>query len=955
MLGLDERELSLAGLLAEAFPVGPVIAHESAARLGPRFLDGDRGFTAGWSEEDRFDPAFGGESASEVSEVHGEGRLIGAQAIARHERCGSASGTDTSEAGRAAGPLPEEFRDLAEFGVARAGTQLAESTCIMLRELPLVLRSLTRRPGFAVAVILTLGLGLGANAALFSLVDAVMLRPLPYPESDALVSIVSTVRRGDAVEQRSLSYPDFVDLRDGVPAFERVAVYSDSTAVLTGGERARLLQGEWVSDDYFELLRTRPSMGPGFSDYADREVVLGHALWQQSYGGDPAILDRSLVIDGEPHRVVGVMPAGFGGVSETGEIWIRLSDTGPERFRRSSRFLDAVGRLAPGATLDLANEQLQTVSTRLEQDYPEDNAGYGASASALRNAMVGDLERPVLLLLAAVALLLLIACANVANLLLVHRVRQRRQVAIRLALGAAGRHLLRWRVAEAAVLGVVGGALGLLLASWGTAALVRLSPVELPAFAAVEINGTVALFALGLALAVGTVLGLSTALRSQADTSPELLRQGGTAGEGTSEGARRWLLAAEVALALLVSVGSLATLTSWRAMTQIDPGFSPDAAVFRVLVPDVGEDEAPATQDPAREALRRQVRDAAAAIPGVATVALASDAPLQGGYSATVVSAEGAEPRPDEPYNGGVRTYRHVVSADYFDALRLPIVHGRAFDEVTFDSTPAAVLSRRLAETLWPGVDDPIGRRFKLGPPASPEELDAIAVDPSRSPWMEVVGLVGDVRHRTLVPDPERVAEDPDLYLPLAQWPRRSLAGIVRMQDGIQPAAALHSLRERLETVHADMPVFETGTLQQSFDQQTARSRFGSVLMTLFAALSLILAAIGIYGVMAYRVSARVREIGIRIALGADRGRVVRRVLREGLVTAALGLALGMFAALAAARWAGVGDVFYGVDPANPALLLTAATVLTGVAALACALPALRASRVDPMVALREE
>ncbi|MDA8015949.1 MAG: ADOP family duplicated permease [Thermoanaerobaculia bacterium] len=825
----------------------------------------------------------------------------------------------------------------------------------MLRDLPFVLRSLFHRPGFAVSVILTLGLGLGANAALLSLVDAVMLRPLPYPEADALVSIVSTVRRGDAVEQRSLSYPDFQDLKASVSAFEAVAAFSDSSAIWSGRERAELLAGEWVMGDYFDTLRVHPVLGPGFSQGGDREVMIAHSLWLRSFGSDPGVLDRSLTFDGEAHQVVGVMPPGFAGLSENSSVWFRLEDQDPERWDRGSRFLSAVGRLAPDVSLAVANDQLSSVFLQLEMEYSEENTGYSAVAASLRETMVGDLTRPVTLLLAAVALLLMIACANVANLLLVHRVRQRRQVAIRLALGAAGRHILGWRVAEAAVLGLLGGGLGLLLASWGTVVLVRLSPVELPAFAAVEINGAVAGLALALALVVGGVLGLSTAFRSEMDGSPELLRQGSTAGEGRSGGARRWLLAAEVALALMVSVGSLATLASWRSMTRIDPGFDPQAAVFRVIIPDVGEREAPATQDPAREALRRQVRETAAELPGVATVALSSDTPLRGGFSATVVSAEGADPRPNEPYSGGARTYRHVVSSEYFEALQLPIVRGRSFDGVAHDSTPVAVLSGRLAATLWPEVDDPIGLRFKLGPPASQQELDAAAADPAEDPWIEVIGLVGDVRHRTLVPDPERVAEDPDLYLPLSQWPRRSLAGIVRMEEGASPSTILPVLQSRLEQVHAEMPVFRVGTLSDSFDRQTARSRFGSVLMTLFALLSLALASIGIYGVMAYRVNARVRELGIRIALGADRGRLVRSVLREGLLTAGLGLTVGGFAAWTVGRWIGLDEVLYGVDPADPLLLVPAALLLAGIAAAACSLPALRASRVDPMVVLREE
>lgn len=833
----------------------------------------------------------------------------------------------------------------------------------MLREVPVVLRSLLRRPAFTVTVVVTLALGLGANAALFSLVDAVMLRPLPYPDAEELVSLRSTVTRGESVEERSLSYPDFEDVRNGIPAFSGVAAWNGSRAILTGGEAARLLVGERISEDYLDVLGVGPLMGPGFSDAGTDQVIVGHELWQRELGGSPDVIGSTLSLTGTPRQVVGVMPPGFAGLGEDAEYWLRFGEV--ERFERGNRFLGAVARLEAGdedtaeKALEQANVQLRALFSRLEDEYPEPNTGYSAVATSLRDAYVGDLERPVALLLGSVGLLLLIASANVANLLLVRRVRERRAAAIRLALGAGAGDLLRRNVVEAGMLGLLGGGLGLLVASWGTALLLRLSPVELPAFATVSVDDRTLLFGLALALGVGVILGAATALRMRRGVAPDVLRQGAASGEDSGRGgARGFLMAAEVALALVVALGALATLGSWNALLRIEPGFEARAAVFRVFLPEVGEVpfEEPATRDPAYAALREEVRRTAASLPGVEEVALASDAPLQGGYAATVVSAEGAEPREEEPYGGGVRTYRHIVSEDYFDALGIPIVHGRGFRDTVHDSTPVAVISQRLAERLFPGVDDPLGHRFKLGTPATEEDLAAYSDDPAESPWIEVAGLVGEVRHRNLVPDPERISEDPDLYLPMEQWPRRGFVGIVRTAAASAPI--LPTLQQKVGAIHAEMPVYQLGTLEENLSGETARIRFGSVLMSLFAVLSVLLAAVGIYGVMAYRVSARTREIGVRIALGARPRRVVRRVLREGLATAVAGLALGIALVWAGVRWLAAGrfhDLLYGVDPTDPRLALAAAALLLGVAALACVVPALRASRVDPVVALREE
>ncbi|MEM8933639.1 MAG: ADOP family duplicated permease [Acidobacteriota bacterium] len=824
----------------------------------------------------------------------------------------------------------------------------------MVRDLRIALRSLSHQPGFVGAVVLTLGLGLGANAALFTLVDAVMLRALPYTDDERLVAIYETVQRGDTAERRTVSYPDFEAIRDEVTVFDAVAVWATTSYVVTGGERAVRLRGERVSADYFEVLGVEPIRGGGFTGDDAPQVILGYDLWQTTYGGDPEILGQTLNLGSEPHHVVGVMPEGFEGIMDGRELWTQVERLSDNRRSRDNRFLGAVARLAPDATIEQANTQIGTVFARLETEFPDDNAGYSAVATSLQDELVGDFKRPVQVLLVAVGLLLLIACANVANLLLVRRVRQRRQAAIRLALGAGTRDLMRWSLVEVVVLGLVGGALGLLFATWSLAGLSRISPVELPSYATIGVNGQVVFFAMILALVVSAVLGAATALQIRHGSAEAFVRLGGSTTVGRGGGARRWLLAAEIALALIVATGAVSTVASWHTLTRVDPGFEPEAAIFRVTLPDLG-DESPAEPDPALDALRRRIVDEIAALPGVETVALSSGTPLEGGYSGIVISPEGAEPRPGEPYGGGFRTYRHVVSKDYFDALGIPLVRGDGFDDVRAESLPVAVISRRLAERLWPGESNPLGRRFLFGRPPSAEDLEEIsAAAPEDSPWITVAGLVGEVRHRNLVPNPERMAEDPDLYLPLDQWPRRSLAGIVRLTDG-EPAAILPEVRQRLEAVHAEMPVYAMRTLADDLTFQTSRSRFGTVLMALFAVLSVALAALGIYGVMAYRVSERTREIGIRMALGADRRLVVRRVLREGMATAGIGLLIGCGIAFFLARAIDAAGVLYGIDAADLRIIVPTVALLTAVAFAACVLPARRASRVDPLVALRDE
>ncbi|MEM1202648.1 MAG: ABC transporter permease [Acidobacteriota bacterium] len=603
----------------------------------------------------------------------------------------------------------------------------------MIRDLRIACRSLLRRPTFTLTVVATLAVGIGANAAIFSVVDAVVLRPLPFPDAGRLAAVFQTVDRG-TVERRAFSYPDFLAASEGVKGFEAMGAYGAVVHRLTGEERTERLRGERVSPSYFGILGSPPALGRGLTPRRGidgdlgREVVVSHALWMRAWGGDPEILGRTVWLDDQPHTVVGVAPEGFAGAQDGAEVWTSLLDADPAVLAdRRNRDLGVVARLAQGASLELANRQLAAVFDGSGEGGQAGNDGYGAAAVSLHDDRLGSLRRPVLLLLGAVGLLLLIACANVANLLLVQAVRARRQSAICVALGARPRDLARRSIVEALVLGLVGGFLGVVLAAWGLAGLTHLSPVTLPVHAAVDLDLRALGFSVLLALAVGGLLGLVSGWRHVAGGVAPWLRDRSRGGRRGGWGARRGLVAAEVALALLVTSGSGLMLQSWRQLHAVDPGFDTrEAAVLRFTVPgDAAE----------RRRVHRRVLAALRSEPGVQGATLASDVPLSGGYRAVVVSAEGAARRPDATYGGGVRTYRHHVDDDYFHTLGIPIVAGRALDrrDQSEDGPTRAVVSRGLADRLWPG-SDPIGKRFKGGVPPEPGAGEGVR-------WLEVVGV----------------------------------------------------------------------------------------------------------------------------------------------------------------------------------------------------------------------
>lgn len=837
----------------------------------------------------------------------------------------------------------------------------------LFRPWQLATRSLFGRPAYSLVVVTTLGLGLGATAVLLAVADAVILRPLPYPQPDRLVSLYETVERNGLEQRRTFSYPDFLAVRERADAFESIAaVESDSVTLRApatgGGLGFERLRGAWVSPAYFDVLGVRPSLGRAFAPETDTpetdqpagesaamEVILSHDLWQSRFAARRDVLGETVLLDGEGYRVIGVMPDSVGD-ADGYDLYFSTLLFGPEiANHRQSRNFGVIARLATGADIEQARAQVDAIFAGLEQAWPDSNAGYGGGVVSMHRDAVGDLRRPVLLLGGAVVLLLVLSAFNVANMMLVESLRRRRAAAIRLALGASPWQLFRQVLIEAQLLALSGGGLGLLIAAWGLPVLRQFSPVRLPSWAALDVDLRVAAMTLATVLVLGTLLAAIIASQGgglgpwgrRGGSSLEVVRHGArTVGDAGGTRLRRLLLGGQIALALVVGVGAVLLSSSFYTWSRIDPGFSERELVFvRASLP-AGEPEETL-------ALHRELIERALSVPGAESAALATDLPLEGGYSATVVAAEGAPPRPDDTYGGGHRTYHHVVSAEYFSTLGLPILRGRGFDGAEpFAGPGVVVISERLAERLWPG-GDAIGRRLRFGPPSAEADPDTL--------WVTVIGIAGEVRHRNLRPDPERLAEDPDLYLSLRQFPSRQLAVATRVSG--QAKERLVALRQALEPLEARMPLFAWRTLEDNLDRELRTSRFSTLLMTLFAGLALLLAAIGVYGVFSHRVQERRREIGVRLALGAYRDRIALWLLRDASGVIVLGLAAGAGGAFLLTRALDrvLDDLLYGSAAGDLHLYAAVAALVGAAALLACLLPARRAMQVDPQIVLREE
>ena len=798
----------------------------------------------------------------------------------------------------------------------------------LIQDLRYAARTLLKSPGFTLVAVITLALGIGANTAIFSVVNAVLLRPLPYPASDRLVAIWGSY---GADRQRVTAYTDVMDFRAQTTTFDAIGVVRGETVNLTGRETPERLNGEFVTADVFRVLGTQAGRGRTFTAEettpgSGREVaVLSYDAWKTRFGADPGILGRPLLLNARPHVVIGVMPPGFTSPFGPADVWLPITSIpSPETFDRGVQNVWAIGRLRAGTTLARARNDLGTIARRLAAQYPASNAGWGVTLIPLREQVAGDVGPALLILLAAVGLVLLIACANVANLQLARGAARRHEITVRASLGAGRARLVRQLLTESLLVSAAGGAAGLLLAAWATGALVRAVPGGVPSFEPVRVDGPVLLFTAGATVVAALLFGLAPALAvSRADLGDALRVR---APEGRRGGARlrSGLVVAELALCMVLMASAGLLLRSVGRMRRVDPGFDPgNLLTFEFRLPRAKYRDAAAMA-----AFFERVVPQLRAVPGVAGAALVGSTPFTGNWDDVAYTVAD---RPAPAPGLAPTALRDAVSDAYFGTMRIPLVAGRDFDaRDRAGALPVVIVSRELARREWPGASA-LGKRIR---------------PVGDSAWSTVVGVVGDSRQRTLGEDLR-----PRLYVPVLQSPM-AFSNVVARTTG-DPLALAPSVRAALWSVDPDQPVWEVTSMDRLLARSMRQERFTTLLTGLFAALALLLAAVGVYGVMAYTVSQRTREVGIRLAVGAAPRQVVALVFGRGLKVTAVATALGLAGALVATRL--LRSQLFGVAPGDPVTFVAAAAVLAIVALLACWLPARRAAKVDPVVALRSE
>ncbi len=805
----------------------------------------------------------------------------------------------------------------------------------MVNELRHALRRLVMVPGFTSVALVTLALGIGANTAVYSVVDAVMLRPLPYAEPDRLVMAWQDYTRRGGPETEWFSPANFYDIRAENRVLSGLAAFTGYSPTMTSADGAERLPGALVTHGFFEVLGTDPVLGRTFTEEEelpgnDAVVLLSYGLWQSRFGGAASVVGRTITLDGTPHVVIGVLPQGFefplvGPARVWSSLGIDLANAG-----RGNVFLRTVGRLRPGVSLAEAEADLDRVARGLEEAYPDANTGVGAHLTRLRDQLVGNLRPGLLALMGAVVLVLLIACVNLANLLLVRSAARRRDRAIRTALGASRMRLVLDTLTESLLVSVAGAAVGVLVAAWLIDALVALSPIVLPPLFEPALDGGVLAFALGLSVVTGLAFGIVPALHGLgASPVPALKEDGVGSGIGRrGRRTRRTLVGAQVALAFALLAGAGLLLRSFMELQAVDPGFDPEGVLtFSVGAPS-SEYEEPEEVTALYEAFLERIRS----MPAVRSAGMVSHVPMADGDTDVDFVIEG-RPAPG-PGRERVIWYRQVDPA-YFRTMGIPVLAGRAFDasDNRRNAAPVVVLGEAAAARFFPG-EDPVGRRIKPG--TDPE---------SDGPWWTIVGVVGSVRHAGLAAAPKE-----EMYLPHALAPRRAMTVVVRT-DG-EPGALVPSIRAELHRINPNLALSGVGTAERLVAGSAALPRFLAVCLVTFAALALVLAGIGIYGVIAYAVGERTHELGVRVALGARPGDVVRLVLRQGALFVTAGLVVGFGAALVVGRI--IQTLLFQVAPRDPIILTAVPLVLAVVALAAMYVPARRATRVDPLVALRE-
>ena len=800
----------------------------------------------------------------------------------------------------------------------------------LLQDVRFGLRMLWKRPGFTAVALAVLALGVGANTAIFSVVNAVLLRPLPYPGAERVVAF-DGVNASKGIRESNMSAPDFADWREQAGSFEALALYSAGNANLTGGDEPERVTAANVTPDFFRVIgvgaaRGRALLAEDGAPSGEPVAVLSHGLWVRRFGGDPAAVGRTIDMGGRKLQVVGVMPEGFDFPQGT-QVWAPLRlDVAKEP--RDNRSYSVVGRLRDGVTLEAAQAELDAISSRLAGAYAVTNVGWGVGLELLKDELVGNLKTTLFMLLAGVGLLLLIACANVANLLLARASGRRREVALRLALGASRARVARQMLTESVLLSLAGGALGAALSVWLTELLVALAPPDTPRLAEASADWRVLLFAAGASLLTGVAFGLAPAWQASRYDLNETLKESGRGVAGGRSRVRSGLVVAEVALSLLLLAGAGLLVKSFARLQAVEPGFDAGGVMtMRVSLPGARYKE-PARKAEFYAALTERLR----ALPGVESAAAVTSLPL-GGSNLSVWRGFIRDARPETPEEADNAAYA-VVTPDYFRAMRIPLRAGRVFDERDqMESAKVVVVNESFARKAFAG-EDPVGKRIHIW---RDEKFPR-----------EIVGVVGDTKPQRL-----DAAGALQMYVPHRQdatWGGLSL--VVRVR-GAGTDSLVQGVRAEVRALDRELPVYDVKTLGKVVADSTAYRRVTMFLMAGFACAALLLAGVGLYGVVSYSVAQRTHEIGVRLALGARGRDILGLVVRQGMLLTLAGLGLGLACAFALTRL--ISGLLYGVTATDPATYAVVSVLLAAVAFLACLVPARRATKVDPMVALRYE